>query len=275
MADGGRRECVPVVHGRVRDRLELDGLSILRAKYDGGVSLPEHEHEEALFCLVTSGSLVETCDRRSYELGEGSVMLKPAGSVHANRFGPEGADLLIGGLASGEATAGRLNGHLVRRISHFTDGPVTLLALRIHRELLAQDDLTPVIVDGLVRELLVLAMRHEDHGTRSAPPWLRRVRQRIRDEFVEGVSVRGMAEEAGVHPSHLSRAFKKHYGMVVGDYVRRLRVDRAADALLTTDRSIALIAQESGFFDQPHLTRVFQRHVGLTPGRFRERARER
>jgi len=272
MADEGRHKCALLVHGRIRDRLELDGVSIVRAQYDGAATLPEHDHEEASFCLVTSGSVVETCDQRSYELGEGSVMLRPAGSVHANTFGPEGADLLIGGLAPDEATPGHLGGHLVRRISHFTDGPVTFLALRIYRELMTQDDLTPVIVDGLVRELLVLAMRQEDHGVRSTPPWLRHVRERIRDEFVEGVSVRDMAEEAGVHPSHLSRAFKKHYGVVIGDYVRHLRVDRAADALLTTDRSIALIAHESGFFDQPHLTRVFRRHFGLTPGRFRQRA---
>jgi transcriptional regulator GlxA family with amidase domain len=61
--------------------------------------------------------------------------------------------------------------------------------------------------------------------------------------------------------------------MTAGDYVRRLRLWRARDALdCDRDSSLSEIAADCGFADQSHFTRHFRRLFGTTPGAYRLRA---
>jgi AraC family transcriptional regulator len=74
----------------------------------------------------------------------------------------------------------------------------------------------------------------------------------------------------GVHPTHLGRVFRAHYGVSVGEYGRRFRLARAATELARTDMPVAVIATRAGFADQSHFTRLFKRYAGTTPARYRE-----
>lgn len=244
---------------------------MIRARYAPDTRLDRHVHERASIVFVTSGEFVESVGSVRYEMEPGSVLLKPPAVPHVDRYGADGAVVMIVELPMGESDDRLWGSPAIREPKHFTSGPVTHLAARIHRELQGPDELTSLVVSGLVRELVGLATREDGHGRHSVPPWLRHVRERIDDDFTEGVTVRALAEEAGVHPDTLSRRFKSDYGVVIGEYVRRLRVDRAASRLRSTDRPIDEIARTTGFVDQSHLTKVFKRYVGMTPGRFRDR----
>ena len=79
-----------------------------------------------------------------------------------------------------------------------------------------------------------------------------------------------LAASAGVHPDHLARAFRLRFGVPLGTYVRRLRLDWAAGQLSGGgDVAIVHIALNAGFADQSHFTRAFKRHTGLTPAEYR------
>jgi AraC family transcriptional regulator len=52
-------------------------------------------------------------------------------------------------------------------------------------------------------------------------------------------------------------------------YVLRRRLERAREALQTSDEPLLAIALRLGFSDQPHLTRLFRRRFGVPPGAFR------
>ena len=83
-----------------------------------------------------------------------------------------------------------------------------------------------------------------------------------------------VAATVGVHPVHLARVFRLHYGTPVGAYVRGLRLEWAAGRLTASDDNIAQIALQSGFYDQSHFTRAFKHQFGLTPLAYRRAARE-
>jgi transcriptional regulator GlxA family with amidase domain len=63
--------------------------------------------------------------------------------------------------------------------------------------------------------------------------------------------------------------FRRHYGVSIATYLRRLRLDRAAAKLAGSDAPVARIAAEEGFADQSHFTRAFTCHTGVTPARYR------
>jgi AraC family transcriptional regulator len=136
------------------------------------------------------------------------------------------------------------------------------------------DDLTPLSVSGLVLELLARAARlAAPRPGRRPPAWLPMVRDLLHDRFTEPLRVSDLAGVAGVHPVHLSRAFRAEYGLAVSAYLRALRVDWAAHRLRTTDESIAQVADDAGFADQSHLTRAMRARYGMTPMEWRRNAR--
>jgi AraC family transcriptional regulator len=96
------------------------------------------------------------------------------------------------------------------------------------------------------------------------PPWVKKVRDILRESRAfPGLAAIG--EAVGYHPVHVARAFRLYFGCTAGDYARRLRIDRARQALLTTTKSLAEIALESGFCDQSHLSKALRRHFGMSP----------
>jgi AraC family transcriptional regulator len=105
------------------------------------------------------------------------------------------------------------------------------------------------------------------------PPWLARARGYVQARFAESFSVADIAGDVGVHPAHLAREFRRHFGLPIGEYVRRLRLEWAAAQLATTEDAIASIAFAAGFAHQSHFTHAFKRYTGVTPGSYRESMR--
>jgi AraC family transcriptional regulator len=63
--------------------------------------------------------------------------------------------------------------------------------------------------------------------------------------------------------------FRKFYRCSVGEYVRRLRLELAARELACTEKPLAQVAAECGFYDQSHFTHAFKRRFRMTPMTFR------
>ncbi|WP_215406355.1 AraC family transcriptional regulator [Janthinobacterium sp. JC611] len=81
-------------------------------------------------------------------------------------------------------------------------------------------------------------------------------------------SLRQLAQAAGLSPFQLIRAFRAATGLTPHAYQLNMHVNRARSRL-QAGGALADIACELGFADQSHLQRVFKAHAGITPGRYR------
>jgi AraC-like DNA-binding protein len=99
----------------------------------------------------------------------------------------------------------------------------------------------------------------------SAP--IRRALAMIDQSPLALISVTTLAAAAGMSRWHFSRVFRFEVGLAPGQYVRRTRVERAADAL-TRGASVARAAYDAGFADQAYMTHCFRAVLGTTPGRY-------
>jgi AraC family transcriptional regulator len=97
----------------------------------------------------------------------------------------------------------------------------------------------------------------------------------VHDGFTERWSLAELAAAASVSADHLARAFRRHQGCTVGEYVRRLRVELACRLLAESEEPLAQVALAAGFSDQSHFTKVFRRRMGTTPAAFRKLQRPR
>jgi AraC family transcriptional regulator len=107
--------------------------------------------------------------------------------------------------------------------------------------------------------------RRDDVG----PDWLRRVRDEIEQHAPRSVNLANLARSVGRHPNHLSREFRRCYGIPATEWLQRLRIAAAASLLATTREPLGCIAIQCGFADQPHFTRIFKQFLGITPQRYR------
>jgi AraC family transcriptional regulator len=233
-----------------------------------------HYHDEACLVLIQSGSVRHTEGTRSAILRPRSILYLPPAERHLDSFDRGGARCVVikidpiwvrrrlGGDGEG------LEPKVIR------DARLYALGVAIHRETKTPDDLSALIVEGSLLELLGKWKRERRHRGMSVPAWLDRVRLILVDSFRERISLQDVSRTAGVHPAHLAREFRRVYGVTAGEYVRKLRIDFVAQRLARTRTSnpcgLADLAQDAGFSSHAHMAFAFKRTTGYTPSEFRK-----
>lgn len=95
---------------------------------------------------------------------------------------------------------------------------------------------------------------------------------RIAGGLDEALDLAGLAGAAGVSALHFHRIFRGMLGETPLEVHRRLRLERAAHRLATSDEAVTAIAFDAGFETHESFTRAFQgAYRGLTPSQFRKR----
>jgi AraC-like DNA-binding protein len=87
------------------------------------------------------------------------------------------------------------------------------------------------------------------------------------------ITVAECAAFCNMSKAHFARTFKRTAGQSPVQFILGIRIDRAKELLDFADKSIADIAEASGFPDQNYFTRTFKKVTGMTPTRYRNAGR--
>ncbi len=266
------RATSPVGHLGSR-QCQASGITIAIVDYAPNRVMPAHSHETLGISVVMRGLVEETAGSRTEVSGIASAVIKPPGTVHANRFGPEGARLLAMEM-SPEQAEGFLGRHgFLDRWRWMRVMRALGVTCRGLSDLSQPLPMNGAAVENLAVEL-VAALDGDVLSSRGTPPsWLIRAHQRLDDDFATTFRVRELASEAGVHPVYLARRFRQHYGCSVLEYLRTVRLRAAMRELADAAHPLSQIAIRVGFSDQSHLTRALRATTGLTPHAYRRLVR--
>jgi len=266
----------PIAHRyRMLRTSSLPGLTMSKTRYLPG-RLPIHAHAHARFVFVVDGEFTEQCNGQHRECRAGTVLFRPPGTFHSDRFGPRSSTSISVDIEPQWLDRLRQSGLTLAHVASLGSTLSAHLAERLDREMEAPDPASGIAIESILLESAVAASRStEAVDERGAPVWLRRAIAFLRAELSRTVTLAEIGQAAGVHPAHLARVFRRTQGCSVGEYVRRLRVHAARRALDTSRAPLAEIAASAGFADQSHLCRTFKRSVGVTPGRYRTLVRRR
>ena len=100
---------------------------------------------------------------------------------------------------------------------------------------------------------------------------LKRVEELMRAAPEEAHSLDDLARVAGMTKFHFLRSFRARFGLPPHAYLLGLRVQRAAEQIRSSDRSLTSIALELGFGSSSRLTEAFRKAHGTTPSAWRAR----
>jgi AraC family transcriptional regulator len=100
---------------------------------------------------------------------------------------------------------------------------------------------------------------------------LRSVLDCIASQLDDDVSLVTLAQRARISPFHFARLFRATVGVAPHQFVSRLRLEKAVRLMKAGRLTLAHIAVECGFHDQPHFTRAFHSVFRTTPAMYLRR----
>ena len=83
------------------------------------------------------------------------------------------------------------------------------------------------------------------------------------------LSLERLARDLHISMGYASDCFKNNMGVPIMRYVQKIKIDRAINLLMSTDKSILYIGILLGFYDQSHFSRAFKAMVGVSPTVYR------
>ena len=119
-------------------------------------------------------------------------------------------------------------------------------------------------------ELLVqLISSEEKEFSPLRKPWLGKLVRILDNEIGKTHSLKTLSERICIHPNYMSRVFKEHFGVTIGQYQMDNKLKSATKKLFIERNTIAQIALDCGFFDESHFIKTFKARHKITPHQFR------
>ncbi|MDQ8013308.1 MAG: chromate resistance protein [Flavobacterium nitrogenifigens] len=109
------------------------------------------------------------------------------------------------------------------------------------------------------------------------PSWVKDLKNLIQDQVDAqfAFDLKKISSELDLNPSYLSREFSKHFeDLNFGEYVRKLRIEKAINLIQNSTHNLTEIAYMTGFSDQSHFTRIFKLHTGKNPSAYRKKSKK-
>ena len=92
----------------------------------------------------------------------------------------------------------------------------------------------------------------------------------IKEHLHEPLTVADLAKHSNLSADHFSRVFQQKFGIRPSKYIQTIRIERSETLLLTTNNTLAEIAEKTGLGTISYLSRMFKLKNGITPGTFRK-----
>lgn len=236
---------------------------------------PRHSHDQFGIGIISSGGHRSWSDIGWVEAVSGDIIMVNAGEMHDGSClhkQPRSWEMLF------------FDPQIVYQVLAEEQGnTIPTLRPTVHDRKQAKrfrrlfDALTGPQPDNLnIEEELVMtlayAFRH--HGSQrpsrfSGLPSVHRIVQLIDREPEKPLSLKTMADMAGVSRFHLVRGFSRATGTTPHAYILQRRI-RLARRLLAAGRDLVQASVDAGFADQSHMTRAFVRQLGISPARYRQ-----
>jgi AraC family transcriptional regulator len=222
--------------------------------------IPTHDHVPPHIAVVLDGALREGED----VIHAGGLRYSPANDVHHVETLDDGAHVIV--LEAFGFPQLQLN----RRV-FVAPERARVLVEHLRDQLFASPFSSPASVEESALALFTMMRKSARRNETDTPEWLERVRARIAGTDGAHDSLDDLATLAGCHRTFVARSFRAWFGVSIGEYRRRCRLQATWELLGDARLPLGAVATQSGFADQSHMTRVFRRDVGESPAAVRAR----
>lgn len=131
--------------------------------------------------------------------------------------------------------------------------------------------------ENLLHQVYNQFLDEKKSENKKTPSWVKELKEMIQDQIDTQFTfdLKQISSDLELNPSYLSREFSKYFeDLNFGEYVRKLRIEKAIDYIENSNYSLTEIAYMTGFSDQSHFTRIFKLHTGKKPSSYRKKVQK-
>ena len=92
-----------------------------------------------------------------------------------------------------------------------------------------------------------------------------RAKELLAHDLVNPLTLEALGQEVGCSQFYLSRSFSREVGLTIPQYLRKLRMERAAELLRTGRYNVTEAATEVGYSSLSHFSKAFCETIGCCP----------
>lgn len=246
--------------GSNRRSFSLDGISVTETEYTKKVSEDWHYHVNNHLSYILQGGNREQRKNLEDQVLPGKLMIYPAGMLHRNlNTAHPSKNINI------EVDDKFLHHHNLK-FSMSSSAHIKFIVLKVYKECLVNDNDS----ETSIKALLLNAFEHQQgKSEHTSPKWAAQIDEVLHDRWNENVSLAELSDELNLHPVTISKSFPKHFHCTLGEYSRKIKIDKAVAMIKDSNRSLTEIGLECGFFDQSHFIKVFKEITRFTPKEYR------
>jgi hypothetical protein len=127
--------------------------------------------------------------------------------------------------------------------------------------------------ENMLHEVYHKFLKEKKTSKKKTPIWVKDLKAIIQDQIDTQFTfdLKKISNDLELNPSYLSREFSKYFDdLNFGDYVRKLRIEKAINLIQNSNYTLTEIAYLTGFSDQSHFTRIFKQSTGKNPSSYRK-----
>jgi AraC family transcriptional regulator len=249
--------------GQIRHFTEASGIiasvtSYPRIRYTES----RHFHETFHLSFILQGGNLEKRQKRAIDCLPATVTFYDPGEVH------QGVDILPGSsqinleMTDQFMAKNDLIVHAAKlEKSHSVNA--RFMMLKVYRELTINDQDTPLGIESAV--LPFFKFTNKVGSNHSAPGWTSKINEALYDLWNEKLTLSELAGIADLHPANLSGYFPRYFGCTLGEYRRKIKMEKALELLGSKNIQLTDLAYHCGFADQSHFTRTCKQLTGWNP----------
>lgn len=92
----------------------------------------------------------------------------------------------------------------------------------------------------------------------------------VNEFYKDGITLDEIADRLSITPEYLGSLFYKEMGINFSAYIKKFRLKKAKELLISTDFKTYEISEQVGYTDPKYFSRVFKETTGLTPGEYQK-----
>ena len=246
----------------------------------GGRSFALKQHT---IMIIPPGSLVAITNERGEHIQPSDAHCVPLPEDWANLTvgnGAPGIKLACGFIRAMHLETTGIFDHLREPlvVDDVDDQPIRAPFRQLLDELAAPRPGTKVLAEMLMKQCLIELLRRQSEEARdSYAPWLAaaghpalgRAIAAITDRPEANHTLQSLADIAGMSRATFAQQFREAFGRTPMDFVKEVRLRRAARFLAATNLPVKTVAARVGFASRSYFSRAFRAYAGIDPAGFR------
>jgi AraC-like DNA-binding protein len=228
---------------------------------------------------IISGCGTYTVNKETYDLKENDGFIVPPDTTviyRADMKDPWTVYWVGFHGTKAEYYLSRINVRLHRPVFHFSEKPLLIECFeKLYAEIQSQNISFELIV-GYFYQLMGFIQKGSVPNQTSYEPvyYYKNALRFIEHNLRLPLTVKDLANDMGLSPSHTYRIIKKECGLSPHELIEKMKMNKACEMLEKTNISIQEISLLLGYEYVSHFFHVFKKVVGTTPGEYRSNPKQ-